>query len=910
MKKNIYKTHFICLVFFMKDIVHLPHPHTIALKSLFTHFETTEHWLSTTHLDDRYKRFWYNVLESKKETPWILIFLQQFNNILVYILLFVVVVSIVFGKYIDAGVILGVLIVNALVWAVQEIKADKAVKSLSSIVVQSAKVKRDNHIIMIPAKDLVPGDILIIEEWDKIMADARLISISNFRTIESALTGETYPVSKLINVYEENTSLADRFNMVWMGTYASSGRAEAIVIGTGWHTHIGKIASSLSTIEANESQFQKNIASLSKIIAWVAIIWALINVWLSYLDWLPRLDTVMFGIASLVSWIPEWLPAILSLVLAIWARSMSDRNAIVRSLTAVETLGAVSIICTDKTGTLTENAMTVENIITSPEQLYSVSGNWWNIEWDFFDWTTQIKNIDVPADLKKMVIISTLCNQWSINKDRNGELSLVGDPTEIALYVVWKKQWLDKNILSDKYTIIDDLPFNAEKKMRATLIQHDKQKELFIVWAADNMISHSILSLDEKEKRLNIIDIYSSQGKRVLWFATKIVDTNISHITTHDLNEMQFVWCVVIQDPIRIQVPWAISACHDAWIRVIMMTGDHKSTARSIGMTLWLVNETYPDVYTESDLYTMSDEEIFACTKTCNIFARCTPERKLQILSLLQDKGEIVAMTGDGVNDAPALKKADVWIAMWIMGTDVARESSSIILADDNFATIVTAIEQWRIIYNNVKKSSLLAINRVIAGMWSLIAILLRSNAIPFAASQLLWLNLVTETITGIGIAFEWAEGNEMKQKPRPINQSFVTAQDMINILINALVMIILVVGIYIRAYSTTGDKIFTVTISFLVLYFCQFTNLYNLRSFNNSIGKIWLFTNKAIIIWTFISLLLQAIALYRPPLANMLWFTWISMSYFILTIGLSLLVLVAWEIYKYICRKNLSPIH
>lgn len=878
--------------------------HSRSVAESIALLKTSSHWLDDDQVDERIIEYGLNTLPKAKEPSWFMIILSQFHNVLVYILLWVVVLSLFFAKYVDAGVILSVLCINALIGAVQEIRAKKAMKALSGMVVQTAKVRRNNEIITVAAQYVVPGDILIIEEGDNIVADARIISLSNFRAVESSLTGEAYPLSKTLEALSENLAVADRTNMVWMGTHASSGRAEAVVVATWFSTQLWQIASSLSSIGVRTSQFQKNIASLSKVIAVIALAAALINAWLSYLNNHSWIDTITFSIASLVSGIPEWLPAILSLVLAIWARTMSYKHAIVRSLTATETLWAVSIICTDKTGTLTQNAMTVKNIVSSPDRIYAVTGNG-RAETGEFTYDHATISPDDHQDLLRMLLMANLSNQWSLHYDAKWKRKLIGDPTEIALAVVAKKHWLTKESVAEEYTIIADLPFNAEKKMRATLIEHDHKREIIVIGATDNVIADSSLSAEDRTSRWTIIEGYSSHGNRLLAFASKEVADDKETLEIKDLTDLVFVGCMTIHDPLRVEVPDAIQQCHKAGIRVIMMTGDHKSTAKSIGTALGIVNEDYPDAVTESELYNVSDKELLQITKTCNIFARCTPQRKLQILSLLQSEWEIVAMTGDGVNDAPAIKKADVGIAMGIMGTDVAREASQIVLADDNFATIVAAIQQWRIIYNNVKKSSLLAINRVIAGMGSLIALLLWSNTIPFIAIQLLRLNLVTETITGIGIAFEWAEWDEMLDKPRRPWQSLVQLNDMIALFINAATMIVLVVWTYIAVYMTTQDRLLTTTVSFLVLYFCQFANLYNLRSLHRSVFSLGLFSNKAILIGTGVSVLLQLLAMHRIFLSDVLWFTWIWWQLFLYALWASCLVFWIGELYKYIRRNN-----
>jgi len=887
--------------------------HNLSPNDALTYLASQSVGLSSSTVDQKRQEFWFNELPRAKTTHRVMMFLNQFNNPLVMILLVIGWWSAYMGKIVDTIVIGIVVTLNALIGAIQEYKAQRSITALSSLVIPVAKVFRDGVLIQIPAREIVPGDIISLEEGDTIPADARLISVKNFSTIEASLTWETTSVNKIIDILPESTSLADRKNMVWMGTFVARGSAYALVTATGKYSIIGSIAQTMNTITTSVSNFEIKISGLTKYITLLALAAACITGIIWWFKGFPMIDLVSLSIASLISGIPEWLPAILSLVLAIWARAMAAQHAIVRSLTATETLGAVSVICTDKTGTLTYNTMTVKNIWLPNWDTIYVRGAWWSSLGWFEHKKNPINHTNNPT-LDRCLHAATLCSAAVVHDEWNDTFQIVWDPTEAALVVLGTKAWYSKQSLEPLYRIIDDLPFSSDLKMRATLVTcDDGTNELFVIGASEIVWERSShLSTQEWSQLKNDTDDHrfhenlmtgTRDAMRLLGIASKKVsDTTINPDHLTDLVWLGMVWIV---DPIRAEVPEAIINCKQAWMRVIMLTWDHKQTAIAIWQRIWLIDDTYTDALSEDEIENLSTQEFADRLTRCNIFARCTPQRKLLILELLQNQGHIVAMTGDGVNDAPALKKAHVGIAMGKIWTDVAREAAQIVLADDNFATIVTAIKHGRIIYNNVRKSANLALNRIIAWIGCIWWIMILGDNLPFIAIQLLWLNLVTETITGIWLAFEWSEGDELKGKPITLSHGLIWSDTLPFLLWNAVLMITLTIGTY-RYFVTFTDEsaMYSSTAAFLVLYLTQFANLLNLRSFKKGIRELWLFSNPVIIWWIIVSILLQSLALYLPFLQNALQFTALSPLHIGILIILSSLVWLWGEAYKHYMKQ------
>lgn len=899
----------------------------LSVEETLKALNTSKKGLSKNDYNLQLKKYGYNEVTEAQGTPKWLIFLQQFNNPLVYILLVIGFFSIFLGKYIDSTVIFGVLLINAILGFIQEYRAEKSVQALKKLVVQTTKVIREGQTILVSAREIVPGDIICIEEGDKIIADGRIIHLKNFSVVESALTGEAFSIVKKLSELDENTALADRFNMVFSGSYCATGSAKVVVTETGNNTEMGKIAQDLNSIKIEESHFHKKVAQLGKQISIIALIGAGLNFVLGQILGTAFRENLFFAIGSLVSGIPEGLPAILALILSVGANKMANKNAIVRVLTATETAGAITVIASDKTGTLTENTMTVQNINLSSGDNFKVSGEGWSCTGDISTYNESGSQKVVNQGLKlsdnlhlQKVLEICAISQQAVVDESDGKYTVIGDPTEAGLFVLAKKAGLDKIKLSKNYEILDDLPFNSDLKMRATLVTNKETnlREIFVVGAAEEVLNKSILYKNKHEivtltsdliKKIEAkIDLDSQQGWRVLGLALKN-EQSVSELQASDLSELTFLGYVVLVDPVRPEVTEAVKKASKAGIRTIMITGDHKNTALSIAKQIGIVDEQnleFPQAVSEAELNQMSDQEVEKVVLNTNVFARCTPNRKLKILEILQKNGEIVAMTGDGVNDAPALKKSNVSFAMGKNGTDVARESAQIVLSDDNFATIVKAVEEGRVIYNNVTRASNLALNRTLAGIGTLMGAIIVGSTLPFSSTQLLWLNLVTETIMGVGMAFEKAHGYEMHEQPTDLKKGILSSQTVPLVVINSLLMIFLTLVVY--KFYLLNDAVKATTSAFLMLYFTQFFNLLALRSFKESIFSIGVFTNPAVNIGLMVSVILQIFSISLPFLASTLGFVLITPIEIILILIIASSVLWLTEISKIVLKKIQTP--
>jgi len=884
-----------------------------VLKELSSGIKGLSHEEAKTRLQD----FGPNEIPEKKSKHPVLIFLKQFHSILIYILIAAAAISFFIGHAIDVYVILAVILINAIIGFIQEHKAERSIQALKRMIVPHAKVFRGGELLQIDAKELVPGDIIFLEEGDRIPADARLLEVKNTRTVEASLTGESLPVDKDTKVLPEKTGLADCKNMVWMGTFVAGGQARGIVTSTGIKTAIGKIAVSIEKIKKGKGHFEKKTDILARQMGIIAVVCALIVFLVGFfVRGFEFSEIFLFTIASLVAAIPEGLPAVLVIVLAIGAYRMAKRNAIIRTLPATETLGVATIIATDKTGTLTQNTMNVEKIILPGEDEITVSGEGWRPSGDF----SQKDNIIAPLEnfrLSKFLHIACVCNNARVVKEEGEKYKIIGDPTEAALVVLAEKAGLKKEELGKR---IDDLPFNPELKYRASLsvlVKEDRRKEIYVVGAPEAVLAHSSFMLGEKgekeitqEERQEIIAETQGLAKkamRVLGLAYKITPPGTDNLSEDLVNDLVLVGVVGMIDPPRPEVKEAIVKTRKAGIRVIMKTGDHKDTAVAIAKEVGLIDaETKsknPEVLTEQELLKLSEEEFEETIKHISVFARLTPAMKLRIVETLQKQGHIVAMTGDGVNDAPALKRADIGIAMGIIGTDVARESSAIVLADDNFASIVNAIGEGRTVFTNTRQASSFLITTNFAESASIITTLLLGLPLPLLPTQLLWLNLVTDGVTDVALAAEPSHEDVLEEPPRKAKENILSKEIIPFILIMAGIMVILTLIIF-NAYLPGGIEKAR-TGAFTVMAFTQLFNVLNMRSLKKSIFKIGLFSNKFIVAALTASLALLGMVLYIPFFQGIFQFMTLGLLEISIIILLSSSVLWLGELYKYLRNKH-----
>ncbi|MBU0760531.1 MAG: HAD-IC family P-type ATPase [Nanoarchaeota archaeon] len=896
--------------------------HAKTSEQVLKELDSTLSGLTKEQAKTRQLKYGLNKIPEKKPSSKILIFLRQFKSLMVYVLLVAGVISFFLERMIDVYVIVGVILINSVIGFSQENKAENAIKALKKMIVPLARLYRSNDLVQIPAKELVPGDIIILEEGDKIPADARLLEIKNFKTVESSLTGESLPVEKSLKIVPEKTSLSDQKNMVWLGTFVASGKAKAIVVATGANTAIGKLAESIEKIEPKKSHFKEKTDTLAKHLAIIAFAGAALTFLVGFFfrD-LEFSEIFLFTIASLVSGIPEGLPVVLAVVLAIGAFRMAKRKAIIRSKYATESLGIINTIITDKTGTITENTMTVQKILLPGQKEISVTGAGWTPKGEFFQNEKQIEPLQ-NKHLEKLIQVVYSCNNSKLFKEQNNEESykIIGDPTEAALTVLAEKAGLKKVSMSEKEKRLDDLPFNPKLKYHASLsvlTEQNKEKQVYVVGAPESVLQHSTYVLKNNRKaKLTEADIaaitkninaLTDKAMRVLGVAYREVSQDLTELKEEHTKELIFVGIVGMLDPPREEVKGAIAKAEKAGIRVIMATGDHKNTAIAIAKEIGLIksqNKDYPLALTGEELEQMSSGDFEKAVNNVSVFARLSPEIKLKIAKTLQKKGDIVAMTGDGVNDAPALKQADVGVSMGIIGTDVARESSEMILADDNFASIISAIEEGRTVFVNTKQTSLFLVATSIAEYTTIISTMTLGLPLPLLPTQILWLNLVTGGVTDMALATEQSHHDVLNEKPRNKKENILNKDLLPHLVIVTLTMLALTLVFF---YYHLPDQTKARTAAFAAMSFTQLFAMFNFRSLNKSLFKIKVFSNKYIIGAFVVSAAAMLVVVYLPFLQNVFQFTALSLTELLTIFALSSSTLWFGEIYKLWKKKSID---
>ena len=878
--------------------------HTKTKEEIFRELKTSEKGLTKEESKIRLQQIGFNEITEKKKSNPFLNFLKQFNSPLIYILFIAMIISFIFHHLIDAYVILAVVLINATVGFVQERKAEKAINALKKMIVSYAKIYREGKLTKVLSKEVVPGDIIFLEQGDKISADARIIEIKNFRTQESSLTGESFPQDKDLKILDENISLGDRTNMIFMGTLVVSGQAKAIVVETKNQTEIGQVAKSMQEIIQPTMHFKKKVDELAIQMAIFATIGAILTFIVGYFfHKLGFFEIFLFTIASLVSGIPEGLPAVLIIVLAIGARRMAKRNAVIRHLPAVETLGVATVIATDKTGTITQNSMAVEKIITSDYE-FDITGNGWQPIGKFFHNKKSINPIKIPI-LQEMLFMSAICNKSNLVR-KNGDYEIIGDPTEAALLVLAKKAGINKSDFKEK--IIDDFPFSVDLKFRASLVKIKKRNQIYSIGAFETILKNSsyflknnkIIKLDDKTKELFLkkAEQLAKKGYRVLALSYKNLPNHINSVSKDLVNHLIFMGFVGMKDPPRASVKEAVQKARNAGIRIIMKTGDHKETALAIAKEIGLISGK-AQALTGKDLEKLSNEQFIKAVKEVDVFARVTPKMKMKIIQTLQGQGEIVAMTGDGVNDAPALKKSDIGISMGIIGTDVARESSEVILTDDNFASIVNAMEEGRIVFQNVRQTSFYLITTNVAEDVTIVSSLAMGFPLPMLPIQLLYLNLVTDGVNDVALAMEPGHHDVLNQPPRDKNEKILNKQLIPFLLLTAGLMIIGTIPLFKYFLPQGLDKARTVAFTSMSMF--QLFNVLNMRSLKKSLFKIGIFSNKWVILALIASLAFMLGVIYFPPLQNIFKFVSLNLGEFLIITLIASSVFIAGEIYKLI---------
>lgn len=845
--------------------------YNIPTEKVLQDLASSRRGLTSAEANARLLRYGPNLLKGKKKTLPVVVFLQQFLSPLIYVLLLAAVISIIAGHVTDALVVFVVLLINAVIGFLQETRAEKAMQALIRMAAPKASVRRDGAVKDIPAREIVPGDILLLETGDKVPADGRLLEATNLKVSEAILTGESVPVDKHTGTLTGELPVPDRKNMVFMGTIVAYGRAVVLVVNTGMNTEMGKIATSIQDIKPEKTPLQKSINKLSRYLIILFLGVCVLLVIVGLLKGITWLEVFLLAVAAAVSAIPEGLPAVVTAVLAVGMRAMAHRNAIIRKLIAVETLGSATVICSDKTGTLTLNQMTVRRMYIGGDWV-DVTGEGYLVEGKF---SIDGRNIDVKAHsaLELHLRIGVLCNDSSISMEADNCCSIFGDPTEGALVVAAAKAGINREKLNKAYPRLDEIPFQSEKFYMATLHPRDGGRIAYVKGAPEKLLSLSKYLLQgsnkkplgkaEKQDILQANDAMAKQAMRVI--ATAYVDLpgDLADLEEEHLKgNLVFVGLSGMDDPPREEARQAIRLCEQAGIKVVMITGDNKVTAESVARQLGLPPGK---AVTGNELAEMSDEVLLREVNSISVFARIEPIQKLRIVNALKSHGHVVAMTGDGVNDAPALKAANIGIAMGITGTDVAKETSDMTLADDNFASIVAAVDEGRVIFNRLRNVIFFLLSTNVGELLALILTIIFVGKAPLLAVQIIWNNLLTDTAVAVPLGLEPRIGDELKQPPRHHSVGILFPGMIWRILFMSTLMGVGVFLVFSWAQARMSiEEARTVAFGTMVIF--EWFRAFNARSDEYSVFKLGLFKNRWLVLSISVAILMQLAVIYLPP--------------------------------------------
>ena len=881
---------------------------TMSVDETLKSLNSSRKGLSDEEVKKRIEEYGYNKLEEKQKQSLLSKFIDQFKDLMIIVLLVAAAISaFVANELIDAIIILFVVVVNAILGVIQENKAEKSLEALKNMSAPFSKVMRNGQVCHIKTEEIVPGDVVILEAGDFVPADMRLIEFASLKIEEAALTGESVPVEKEdVVISKDDASLGDRVNMAYSGSSVAYGRGAGVVTGTGMNTEVGKIAAYLSDTDNSMTPLQVKLAELSKILTVaVGIICVLVFVF-SYIA-NPNIgvdgimDLFMKAISLAVAAIPEGLPAVITIVLAMGVQRMASRNAIIRKLSAVETLGSTEVICSDKTGTLTLNKMTVKELYYSSK----------------LNTADSIK--DFKEDGKKMALILTLCNDSKENTKGGKETEFVGDPTETALVEYTKPRGYAKNECEARYKRVGEIPFDSDRKLMTTVnTVEDKiysltkgAPDLLVKRCSKILINGEIRDITSNDIK-NIEEANSAMAHkalRVLAASYKELSKVPEKASTNELEEeMIFVGLVGMIDPPRPEVKDAVKLCKRAGIKPIMITGDHKDTAVAIAKEIGIISDESMAI-TGQELDKLKDEDFTEIVKKYCVYARVSPEHKVKIVKAWKALDKTVAMTGDGVNDAPALKNADIGVGMGITGTDVSKSVSNMVLTDDNFATIVNAVEEGRKIYSNIKKAVQFLLSSNLAEVVAIfsatiLGLITKQDWNILAAVQILWINLVTDAFPALALGVEKAESDVMSKKPRRAKASFFDDGMGINVVFQGIVIGGLTLLAYYIGEFVYHEHSLGMTMAFATLSFTELFHSFNVRSMDKSLFTIGVFSNKTLT-WAILgSAALQLTVLTIPFLAEIFKVEIMGSAQWLWVIGLSFAIIPIVEIQKFIYRR------
>ncbi|MFZ2455574.1 MAG: cation-translocating P-type ATPase [Candidatus Altiarchaeia archaeon] len=858
--------------------------------------------LDEADAEKRLEEYGYNVLAKGEKGTSLMLLLDQFKNPLIVLLIFAGALSLLMNEAVEAAAIFGIILLNVILGFVQEYRAEKAIEALEKISAPMARVIRGGREKRIPAREVVPGDILLLEAGDIVSADSRIVELSFLQIDEASLTGESVPSKKVTELYPLGTVVADQENMAFRGTVVTYGKGKSVVTSTGMNTEFGKIAASLQSTQEVQTPLQAKFLQLTKQLGVVAIVLNILVLVTGILHGIPIASMLLLALTLTVSTIPNSLPVIVTISLSLGARRLAKKNMLIRKLPAAESLGAVTVICSDKTGTITKNQMTITDVFYDNREI-RVSGTGYEPLGDFHAGSERFD----PNDLELLLRIGFLCNNSKLDK-KDGKYEIIGDPTEGSLVVLAKKAGIEDDYFRGNFHILVELPFDSDRKIMSVVYRNEinKKTEAYVKGAPDLLLKACDrifedgkprkLTEKDREKIVWMNEYYAGKALRVLALAYREVPPHEKYDIDSVEKDLVFVGLAGMIDPPRDEVEKAVQQCHDAGINVMIITGDHAVTTKAVAREIGLFKEG--DLILSGDLVEkMSDAELEEKIDHVRIVARALPIQKSRIVDALQKKGHIVAMTGDGVNDAPALKKADIGIAMGITGTDVAKEVSKATLVDDNFATIVNAIEEGRNIYNKMIKSAryLLSCN---AGEISSVLIALFLNfPVPLLPLQILLMNLLTDDFPSLGLGFETSDDNIMKRPPRNPKEKPISRRMFFLIVAFGLIMGLATLFMFMQYKDGNIEK--AQTVAFTTLVMIEMFAVMSSRTLDHSLKHLNPFTNPWLLGGVCLSLGIQALVIYLPPLQVIFGTVPLEAIDWVKIIGLSSMGFVLMEISK-----------
>lgn len=834
--------------------------HALSINTVFEKLESSAGGLTLTEAQRREGIFGQNELLQVKPTPALFRFLLQFHNVLVYVLFVAAVISALLSHWIEVVVILFATVVNAVVGFIQEGKAEKAIQSVRDMLSPQATVIRQGRRHSIPAKLLVPGDVVLLQSGDKIPADLRLFAVKNLQVQEAILTGESLPVMKQSKAVRHDASIIDRNSMGYSGTLVVSGRGQGIVVATGQSTELGRITELVAHIPALTTPLLKQISRFAYGLSLAILFLAFVTCFIGVFFWhVPLIEIFIAAVGLAVAAIPEGLPATLTIIFAVGVTRMARRNAIVRRLPVIETMGSVNIICTDKTGTLTKNELSVRRVVIA-EQDYQVTGSGYNVP------------LGEHTDLKDLIRAALLCNDAELLQQQD-HFIMNGNPVDGALLSLGLKAKFDLNFEQKTYPRTDLIPFESEHKLMASL-HHDHQGQGFIfVKGAPELIlkrcsrerfHRNDRSVDHEYWHKKIKEL-TDQGQRVVAIAVRKTMSDHRELMFDDIkNELTLLGLVGLIDPPRADAIKAITQCQQAGIRVKMITGDHARTALAVSKQIGLINTA--DVLTGQEIDALSDEELRDRAEGIDVYARTSPEHKLRLVRALQSRHYVVAMTGDGVNDAPALKQANIGVAMGHKGTDATREVSEVVLSDDNFTSIYSAVKEGRTVYDNLKKAILFTLPTNFGEAGMIIIAVLLGYVLPITALQILWINLITEVTLSLALSLEFSEPNIMQRPPRALKEPILSKLLIWRIIYVVFLMLVCGFGAFLYETHWGESLAVTRTVVVNVIVFAEIAYLFNCRNISSSGITIKnIFGSIPVLLSVWVTIIFQLVFTYAP---------------------------------------------